>query len=142
MSRRQGKNRKPKKPSQKATPQWVDLKIEELEEILERAETSVLTAEDRGKLQASVETLAWLIRELEKKNASLTRLRQLFGLVTSEKTREVLGKPEGDPAKDAAANDTPGDPPKEKPKRKPKGHGRNGADAYHGAEKVGVLPGM
>ena len=115
MSRRQGKKRKPKKPSQKVTPQWVDLKIEELEEILERAATSVLTTEDREKLQASVETLAWLIRELEKKNASLTRLRQLFGLVTSEKIREVLGQPGGDSAKDNASKDTPDDPPKEKP---------------------------
>lgn len=143
MSRRKTrkpKSRKPKKACKPSAPprpdpKWMDLKAEELEEILERAQSSALSQEDLDKLKTVIDTLAFLTGELEKKTTTLARLRQLFGLATSEKIRQVLGpkepKPEG-PSQSTASQDAPAD------KEKPKGHGRNGAEAYRGAEKITV----
>jgi len=130
MSR--SKAQKPKKARAKAAPPpRLELKAEELEEILERAESSVLSAQDREKLKAAIETLVWLTGELEKKSTSLARLRQLFGLATSEKIREILGPESEEKAKDPASPNASSDPPQEKPK----GHGKNGPEAYRGAVK-------
>ncbi|MCP5024821.1 MAG: IS66 family transposase [Actinomycetia bacterium] len=111
----------------------------ELMAIVERTKTSALTVEEYEKLKASVETLVWVEAELEKKNASLKRIRKALSLNTkkTEKTSEVL--------KGAGATESPqgndeersGEKP-EKKKKKPKGHGRNGADAYEGAGKTQV----
>lgn len=128
--------RKPRK----CPPKLQRMEMKELEAILDRAQSSALCAEDHGKLKAVVETLAWLTGELQKKTLSLARLRQLFGMATSEKTRQVLGKEgrESDESKDAKAQDDDEKSDEGTKKAKPKGHGRNGADAYKGAEKIRI----
>jgi transposase len=114
-----------KKPELKA------LDLEELEDIIARA-SSVLPEEDSEKLRASIETLAWLQQELASKDVSLARLRSLFGLTTSEKTRHVLGdRSEGEPEGEKT-------PEPRQPKKKVKGHGRRAADDYEGAERIKV----
>jgi len=50
--RKPGKTRKPSAPP-RPNPKRMDLTAEELEEILERAETSALSQEDREKLKAT-----------------------------------------------------------------------------------------
>lgn len=125
--------RKPGKPPRAPKLKRVELEMEELEAILDRAQSSALSAKDHEKLKAVLETLAWLTDELQKKTLSLARLRQLFGMATSEKTRQVLGKKGRKDSPDAKATDKDQDT-----KKKPKGHGRNGADAYEGAEKIRV----
>lgn len=114
-------------------PELIELDTEELDAILERSKTAPLRAPDRDKLQATHETLLWVITELEKKNASLAYLRKSLSINTkkTEKTSDVLDKEGG--AKPALAGRGG-----KKAKKKPKGHGRNGADAYKGAEKSKV----
>ena len=110
-------------------PELIEMDETEFKAILERAQTGQFTTRDCEKLQAVYETLSWVIRELEEKNASLARLRKSLSINTkkTEKTSDVL-KEEGAKA-----------PAREKTrKKKPKGHGRNGASAYEGAEKTKV----
>ena len=73
-------------------PELVDLDAKAWDAILERSKTAPLSDEDRELLRAGGETLRWLIEELEKKSASLARLRQSLSLNTqkTEKTSEVL----------------------------------------------------
>ncbi len=110
-------------------PERITLDAGELWGIIERTKTSALAPEDHAKLQATVETFLWVTAELEKKTTTLERLRKALSINTkkTEKTSDVL--------KGAQAQ-SPEKP--EKRKKKPKGHGRNGADAYEGAQRIGV----
>jgi hypothetical protein len=98
---------------------------------------------------AALETLGFLTQALENKNISLARMRKMLFGASTEKTSQVCGQNESQsPDSTAATNENVafGDSPernsetpgadKEKPKRK--GHGRIGADAYHGAERISV----
>ena len=108
-------------------PARIELGVLELTQILDRA-APALAAEDLAKLRAAVDTLAFLTSELEAKGASIQRLRHLLFGAKTETTRQVFG--EG--ARGAGGEKTP------RSETKPKGHGRNGAAAYRGAEKVKV----
>ncbi len=114
--------------------------MEELEGILERARSAPLGEEEYGKLKAVLETLDFVTRELEGKRASVDRLRKLLFGSKSEKTRDVLEGSEDAEVKAPEATDGAqgGGAEETGPEKKRKGHGRNGADAYHGAEKVQV----
>src|SRR5262245_1964327 len=68
-----------------------EIRIEELEQILERAR-GVLSAQDHDKLQGAMQTLAFLRRELEAKGASIQKLRSLLFGSSTEKTSKVLEK--------------------------------------------------
>ena len=114
-------------------PEVIELEAAEVGAIVERTK-SVLDAKDYEKLKATVETCFWMMAELEKKNATLARLRQDLSINTkkTEKTSTVLKEAQGN------AEEESGEKPEKKKKKKPKGHGRNGADAYEGAEKKKV----
>jgi transposase len=101
----------------------MDLDLGVLEAIIGRTESGPLSAEDREKLKGAVETLAFLTQELEAKGTSIKRLRNLLFGASTEKTSRIAG----------VATKVKG-----KAKKKRKGHGRNGAAAYTGAEKVKV----
>lgn len=122
--------RKPDKPK----PELLALDMSELEDIVERALSAPMSKEDGEKILSSLGSLAWLQQELAKKNVDLARLRSLFGLSTSEKTKDVL---DGQPDK-RAGHDGSEKKAEAKRKKKAKGHGRNGADDYPGAERVRV----
>jgi len=122
--------------------QRVEIDMKEIEEILQRALTGPISPEEHRKLRAAMETLGWLQAEIGRKNASLGRLRKLiFGTPKTEKTSQILGEGAKEPAREGeekaedppqAASDAP------EPAPPPKGHGRNGADAYAGAQRVSV----
>jgi transposase len=124
-------------------PERIELREDELEAILARAESSLEPA-DHEKLKAAIETLAWLTGELEAKNVSLARLRKILFGAKTEKTRGVVpregggspGKDREELSPDSEEGPAPRDPPPQAPPRQ--GHGRNGAAAYTGAEKVAV----
>ena len=119
--RRQGG--KPKTPR-------VDLNLVEMMAILERAKQAPLSEEDHTKLKAVMDTFGFIAQELLARTTSLEQLRYLlFGSKKTEKTSSVLGEPP-----------TPHEASEKKPdaETKSKGHGRNGAAAYTGAEKVKV----
>lgn len=119
-----------------------ELKLEELSAIVERTRVSSLTEQEYATLVAAVETLAFVTAELETKGTTLARLRKLLFGASTEKTSRVVGQAPADHgrAPDAASAVAKGagshTAPSEKPK--PPGHGRNGAVAYRGAEKVQV----
>ena len=74
--------------------QRMEVGLEELREILERAAPS-LTESDLAKLRAAVDTLALVTSELESQGASLDRLRRMLFGARTETTAEVL-KEQGD----------------------------------------------
>src|ERR1043165_5831465 len=93
----------------------VDVNIEELDRVLDGARETPLSEADCEKVKTALHALA----------AMLVRPRN------TEKTNAVLPKSE-DPGKDA-------DPqPEESSAPKAKGHGRNGAEAFSGAQKIDI----
>jgi transposase len=84
-----------------------------------------LSDEDQTKLKVSVATLDFLMEELRSNRATLKRLRRILFGPSTEKTSHVLG-------------DKPPPEDNDKPEGKRPGHGRNGASAYTGANKIHV----
>ena len=151
MSRRKNKKRKNRSRAKQPRFKRRDVGLDQLKAIIERAS---LSEADRDQLTAAVETLAFITQELEQSGATIARLRKLLFGPSSEKTRDVLNNKgntesehdaQGDNATDEdpvdkggeRGDDTPSDD-SDKPKKKRKGHGRNGAAAYTGADKVSV----
>ena len=93
----------------------VDVNIEELDRVLDGARETPLSEADCEKVKTALHALA----------AMLVRPRN------TEKTNVVLPKSE-DPGKDA------GPQPNESSTPQAKGHGRNGADAFSGAQKTEI----
>lgn len=144
--KRKGKPRK--RPRRTLTPKPAVKRVDEdeLKALIERAGEGALSQGERAELTAVVETLAYVVRELDEKNLSLRRLRSLFGLTSSEKLSSVLPPSAAEGETDettSEGDDTEGsgeDAAAQEPEEKPpaKGHGRNGADVYTGAERVEV----
>jgi hypothetical protein len=85
------------------------------------------------------QTLQYITEQLEKKGISIARLKKLLFGAPTEKLDTLTDKDSEDDPKDDPKDEPNQDcdqPEKEKKKRK--GHGRNGADAYTGAEVVKV----
>ena len=128
-------------------PERIELDLDELRQIVSQ---DTLTLTDREKLMAAVETLGFLTQALENKNISLARMRKMLFGASTEKMSQVCGQSEQQLSDDSTAankeNEAAADSSehnsetpsldKEKPKRK--GHGRNGADAYSGAQRISV----
>ena len=92
----------------------IDVNLEELDGVLDRAREVPLSAADHDKLKETLHALA----------------EMLVGSRTTEKSSEVLGKREetGAGAEPQADDNSP----------PPPGHGRNGAEAFGGARKVNI----
>ena len=114
----------------------VDVSLEALEAILEQARSAPLSEMQIEQLQGVLHTLGRLTQELEKKRTSIHRLRSLLFGAKSEKTEAVVKR------KKSQENDTSQTATRGQEKqKKPKGHGRNGADAYLGAQRIQVSHG-
>jgi len=111
--------------------QRIEVGMNELESLLERARTSPLDEKDCAKIRAVFETYLYLTDLLEDKATTIDRLRKILFGSSSEKTRDVI--PQTPVAPPVAAPDGAEPTASKRP-----GHGRNGADAYHGAEKIPV----
>jgi transposase len=120
-------SRRAKERREAAQRPRIDLKLDELPGLLERTK-EVLSPEDHATLKAMTETLTFVARELLDKTTTIERLRYLLFESKTEKTSSVLGervaRGDGERKRDA--------------KEKPPGHGRNGAAAYTGANRVKV----
>src|SRR5208283_3284659 len=90
----------------------IDVNLEELDRVLDGAREAPLSESDHNKLKDTLHALA----------ALLLRTRN------TEKTSEVVGKPEESESETQPDNNTPSPP----------GHGRNGSDAFSGAHKVNI----
>ncbi len=123
----------------------VDVDSERLEDVLRRAEQS-LDEKDAELIRAVFESYAYVTELVEDKNTTIRRLRQLFFGSRTEKTEAVVGpKTEGGEvtASAGAAAGTEsaaggGSPHVSEAATVSKGHGRNGVEAYRGAERVDV----
>jgi transposase len=82
-----------------------EVQLRELEAILARAKAGPLGDAEVDKLQAAMDTLAFLTRELEAKGASIQRLRRMLFGPSTEKTSQVVGSKQGAAAR-AATEDT------------------------------------
>jgi transposase len=115
----------------------MDLDQSELEAILERAKTA-LSEEEYAKLHAAIETLVFLTQELEKKQVSVQRLKQLLFGAATETTRQVMERLLDETGKGSTSGDEAAQRQKPEAAEKAPGHGRNGAEDYVGAEQVRV----
>jgi transposase len=129
-------------------PEIIEVDSPRLEEVLGRAERA-LTQEDVELIRAVVEAYRYVVDLVDDKNTSIGRLRQLLFGSRTEKTNAVLGRKtdmrDAPPANGAAADTGPasGEGDIEGSKETDKaparqGHGRNGADTYHGAARIEV----
>lgn len=122
----------------------VEISMQELEEILERAKTSPLTEEDCAKLRKVFETLEYLTNLVGDKDTTISKLRKILFGASTEKIRNLLGIEGAKTGSPTDANQTgspepqPGDLAGESSFEKAKGHGRNGAEAFTGAKRVCV----
>ena len=115
----------------------------ELDDILRRVDANELTEDDCEAIRTLCKAYVQLTELLKDKNTSLARLRKLLFGSQTEKTNAVVGNGENSQspllqAVTASAPETEPVSATDADKSPPKGHGRNGADAYTGAEKVVV----
>jgi len=115
----------------------MELDRRELEAILERAKTA-LSEEEYAKLRAAIETLVFLTQELEKKQVSVQRLKQLLFGATTETTRQVMERILDEAGKKRTSGDEAAEGKEPEAREKAPGHGRHGAEEYVGAEKIRV----
>jgi hypothetical protein len=134
----------------KAPPDEVKLSREEGQALIERLQANTLTGEDRGLLVKLIQLYFWFTFALRETKISLGRLkRALFGegqrpspLPTGGEA--VAGADAGSTAAGGANPATgstapmedPADTPAPAPSARRPGHGRRGAEAYPGAERV------
>jgi hypothetical protein len=97
-----------------------------LEALVEKARVA-LDETGYQKLKAAIRTLGYVTALLEDQRTSLQSLRNLLCAQQTEKTADVLKRSGIDTGKTAAA-----------PKPKAPGHGRHGAKAYPGAQRVHI----
>jgi len=118
----------------------IEVTVQELKAILERVK-EVLDEEEYAKLEAAIETLAWLTGELGDEQITRARLRELLREATrgkkkkSEKTKKVIKAAEKKAEEEGSGGKELGG---EKEKQKRKGHGRNGHRTYEGAERIRI----
>ena len=129
----------------KAPPDEVKLSREEGEALIARLRANALTSEDRGLLVKLIQLYFWFTFALRETKISLSRLkRALFG--EGRRPPPAGGISSGAAVDGAAAEgttpvpsppDAPSTPaPAEEGTKRCRGHGRRGADAYPGAERV------
>jgi hypothetical protein len=123
-------------------PKSIDLSPEEMDALLERVAAGTLIEGDYEIIKAMAETIGLLSQSVDEKAASIKRLlRMLFGSST-EKARNVLKDEDKDESGSEASKRAPGDAEddpvdnEDSPDKRKKGHGRNGAAAYTGADKI------
>jgi transposase len=126
------------------SPKWIDLSPEQMDTLLERVAAGALIEGDFEIIKAMAETIHVLSQSVDEKAASIKRLlRMLFGSCT-EKARNVLKDVDGDKSESEASTRSSGNAKddtvesEDKPNKRTKGHGRNGAAAYTGADKIWV----
>jgi hypothetical protein len=117
-------------------PKPLEIDREQIKALRERAKRGELRSEDAELVEALAETVVVLSEAVEKKGTSIRRLlRLLFGKKTESRDRLFGKKKDDDDPPGGAARGKGGG---ESSKPKVKGHGRNGAAAYTGAERVSV----
>ncbi|MDP6375582.1 MAG: IS66 family transposase [Pseudomonadales bacterium] len=116
--------------------------MDDLEAFVKRAE-GALSEEDHQTLTHLVESYIYVLELVGNKQTTINRLRKILFGAKTEKTRHVASDAEGKgEGSGLRAQENPADADvsgngdgSSKPSH---GHGRNGVEAYHGAEKIEV----
>ena len=116
----------------KASVQQIEVNTEELKLLVERAREAPLEETECRKLNALIDTFEYVTQLLENKQTTIQSLRQLLLKPSTEKTEKILQKA------GLAASEKPSKPPDTKTPKKAKGHGRNSAESYKAAQKIGI----
>ncbi len=116
----------------KASVQQIEVNTEELKLLVERAREAPLEEAGCRKLKALIDTFEYVTQLLENKQTTIQSLRQLLLKPSTEKTEKILQKA------GLAASEKPSKPPGTKTPKKAKGHGRNSAESYKAAQKIGI----
>ena len=111
----------------------LEVSMDELEGIIERAKTTALTDDECDKLRKAFETLAYLTDLVGEKNTTIAKLRKILFGASTEKIRNILDHQGADSASDSTVGSGKTE---ETAKPKAKGHGRKGAEDFTGAERV------
>lgn len=129
-------------------PEIMDVKHNRLQEVADRARQQRLHPEDAELIARVFESYEYVTGLIGEKNMSISRLQKMLFGAKTEKTAQVVanaaetqavdtGKHGDGESNEAESDETDGDgQPNGKPP--PQGHGRNGAEAYRGAERIEV----
>ena len=119
----------------------IELEMKELEALFERLKASV-PEEDYGKLETLLNAYVNLTGLIEDERMTIRRLREMLFPRSTEKRSKVLAEVEGEtPQLRGGESGTPSEgdeADKSSKRRKGKCHGRNGADAYEGADRIRI----
>jgi len=127
-------------------PTIIELDMDDLKGLLRRAGAKQFNDQDYETAQTVLLSYVELVSLLKEKNISMRRLQKMLFGASTEKTADVVGSPQPqagsqqdeEPTTDVLGEaDAGASPPPDEP-AEGKGHGRNGADAYHGAETIEV----
>jgi transposase len=113
----------------------IEVNLPEWQALLERARQEPLDEEGYEKLQAALRAFRLLTDMIGEKDTTIRRLRAVLGKPSTEKTSKVLEQAGLEPP--AKSHPSPGGKGSPSAKAKP-GHGRNGAAAYQGAERIKI----
>ena len=119
-------------------PTIIELDMDELKDLLQRAASKRFIDKDYETTRTVVQSYVDLVDLLKGKNISIRRLRKMLFGASTETTAAVIGNAadsQPPPSGSEADSETS---PKNDPPTPGQGHGRNGADAYRGAEKIEV----
>lgn len=121
----------------------IELDLEELSALQQRLTDGRRAKGDNEMIRQAITAVIYLSKLLQDKNSSIKRLRKMLFGDKTEKASNVLDKSDesdagSDKDDDQGPDDTTGTGTEKKPDKKSKkrkGHGRNGADAYTGAQR-------
>ena len=115
--------------------------MKELEELFERLKASV-EEEDYAKLETLLNAYVNLTGLIEDDRMTIRKLREMLFRRSTEKTSKVVAEVDGKTPQlrggESGAPSEGDEPDKSTKRRKAKCHGRNGADAYQGADRIRI----
>jgi transposase len=113
----------------------VELTTEEIERLIQRLDTETLRDDDLPKIKAIIKAYLSVTHVLQEKKVSIKKLSQMIFGARTEKAKKIIGRI-GSAAKALCGNNAKA---MKDSVEKPRGHGRKGAWAYTGAEKI-IVP--
>jgi transposase len=128
--------------TKRTEPEIIDVSGEQLHERLRYFEV-VVDAEHYEFVRALAESYTYLVGVLNGKNVSISRLQKLLFGARTEKTKDVMDEGAEASTSEAADETPPTESTEEtdsekEPRQSPPGHGRNGVDAFGGAERIPI----
>ncbi len=125
-------------------PKRIEMSSKEIDALTKRLENHALTEDDYEKLRVILDTFIYLGHAIDNKNVSIKKLLKMIFGSSTESTKNLLKKIGGGESNGGVSgsssdnNSTDNDSIGGGSDKKAKGHGRNGADAYTGADRVKV----